>query len=832
MISRSAIRFALRTLARDWRSGELNVLLLAVIVAVAALTAVGFFTSRVSEAVAVQAAEVLAADLRLQASQPLSERYASQATERGLRTANALYLVSVVFYGEKSQLTSLRAVDSHYPLRGAVRIADRPFERAYATRDIPARGEVWADSRLLATLSAPIGDMLSIGAASLRVTRVLDYRPDQGSTFAELAPNVLMNLADIPATQLVQPGSRVTYLMLFAGAREQVAAFKTYLEAAHKPGERLLDIAEASPQIRSSMDRAGRFLNLAGLVSVLLAAVAVAMAARRYAHRHLDNVALMKCLGAGQSFILQISVLELVVLALICAAIGTASGFLGQQGLAWLLKDLIVGELPAPAIHSAYLGLVTAVAVLTGFALPPLLQLRVVPPLRVLRHNVEPPPLTYGVTAGLAVAAILAMLLWLVQDLELVLWVALGTAATLALLLLAGWLLVHSLARLRNAVGVAWRYGLANIARRGRESIVQVVAFGLGLMVLLLLAVVRNDLLEDWRASLPPNAPNHFLINIRPDDRGAVQDFFVAQGTARPQMFPMIRARLTQINGKPTSETKFGSDRGQGFAEREQNLTWAAEPQSDNRIVAGRWWSSRDEGKPLISIATEYQEDLGLKLGDRLTFDVAGETLETTVASVRKVQWDSFQPNFFLVLPPGLLAGAAGTYMTSVYLTQDQRRSLVELVRRFPSVSIFDIDALLKQIRDVGDKASLAVQYVFLFTLVAGITVLLAAIQATRDERRYESAMLRTLGASRRTVLLGVAAEFTALGLLSGVLAALGATIAGYFLATRLFNLQYTFDPWVWTLGIVLGAMLVGISGTLATHSVVNHPPIATLRQG
>ena len=827
----SALRFALRTLARDWKSGELNVLLLAVIVAVAALTAVGFFTNRVSEAVAVQAAQVLAADLRLQSSQPISTEYATVARKQGLRTASALSLVSVIFYGEKSQLTSVRAVDADYPLRGAVRVADHPFERGYTTRDIPARGEIWADSRLLATLDAAVGSRLSIGATSLLVARVLDYRPDQGSTFAELAPNALMNLADVPATQLVQPGSRVTYLALFAGMRAQVTTFKAYLEGARKPGERLLDIAEASPQVRSSMDRAGRFLNLAGLVSVLLAAVAVAMAARRYAHRHVDSVALMKCLGASQRFILTISVLELVTLALICAGIGTLAGYLGQEVLAWLLKDLMVGELPSPSPQSAYLGLVTAVAILTGFALPPLLQLRVVPPLRVLRHNVEPPPLAYGVTSGLAVAAILAMLFWLVQDLELVLWVALGTAATLALLLLAGWLLVRSLNGLRGAVGVAWRYGLANIARRGRESIVQVVAFGLGLMVLLLLAVVRNDLLEDWRASLPATAPNQFLVNIRPDDRTAVQDFFAARGTERPRMFPMIRARLTQINGKATSELKFKTDRGQGFAEREQNLTWAAEPQRDNKIVEGRWWSERDAGKPLVSIATEYQEDLGVKLGDRLTFDIAGETLETTIASIRKVQWDSFQPNFFLVLPPGLLDGAAGTYMTSVYLDPEHKRSLVDLVRRFPSISIFDIDALLKQIRDVGDKASLAVQYVFLFTLAAGITVLLAAIQATRDERRYESAMLRTLGASRRTVLVGVAAEFTALGLLAGVLGALGATVAGYFLATRLFNLQYSLDLWVWTVGIVLGVLLVGISGTLATRSVVNHPPIATLRE-
>ncbi len=826
-----ALRFALVALTRDWKSGELRVLMLALVVAVAALTAVGFFTNRVSQAVAVQAAEVLAADLRLQSSQPIAETYAAEARRRGLSAATAMSLVSVVFYGERSQLTSLRPVSDGYPLRGRVRIADQPFAAARTTDDIPAPGEVWADARLLATLDAPIGASLNIGAATLRVTRVLDYRPDQGATFVELAPNMLMNIADIPATQLVQPGSRVTYLALFAGTANRMAAFKEYLEGARRPGERLLDIAEASPQIRSSMDRAGRFLNLAGLVSVLLAAIAVAMAARRYAQRHLDNVALMKCMGASQDFILAISVVELVLLALIGAAIGTLLGFVAQGGLAWLLQDFIRGELPLPAIGSVYLGLITAVAVLTGFALPPLLQLGDVPPLRVLRRNLDPPPLAYTVTYGLAIGAILLMLLWLIRDVSLVLGVAAGMAGTLAALLGAGWLLVRLLSRLRGGVGVAWRYGLANIARRGRESIVQIVAFGLGLMVLLLLAVVRTDLLEDWRASLPDNIPNHFLINIRPDERQALQEFFVTRAVEQPKLFPMIRARLTFINGRATSELSLESGRAQNFAEREQNLSWASEPQADNKIVAGRWWTERDAGRPLVSVATDFQEELGLRLGDRLTFDVAGETLEAEIANFRDVQWDSFQPNFFLVFPPGLLDQAAGTYMTSVYLDAEQRRSLAELVRRFPSVSIFDLDALLKQVRDVMDKASLAVQYVFLFTLLAGVTVLLAAIQATRDERRYESAMLRTLGATRRVVLQGVAAEFVALGVLSGVLGALGATVAGYFLATRLFNLEYSLDLWVWSVGLVFGVLVVGVSGTLATRSVVNHPPVTTLRQ-
>jgi putative ABC transport system permease protein len=826
-----ALRFALLALARDWKSGELGVLMLALVVAVSALTAVGFFTNRVSQAVAAQAAEVLAADLRLRSSEPIAEIYATEAQRRGVRTANAMALVSVVFYGERSQLTSLRPVSDGYPLRGQVRIADQPFAPARGTDDIPAPGEVWADSRLLGILEAPVGASLNIGAAMLKVTRVLDYRPDQGATFIDLAPSLLMNLADIPATQLVQPGSRVTYLALFAGDPRRIAEFKDYLEEQRKPGERLSDIAEASPQIQDSMDRAGRFLSLSGLVSVLLAAIAVAMAARRYAQRHLDNVALMKCMGASQRFILSISMTELVVLALVGASLGTATGYVAQEGLAWLLKDLIRGELPRPAIESTYLGLVTATAVLTGFALPPLLQLGKVPPLRVLRRNVEPPPLAYTITYGLAIGTILLMLAWIVRDRDLVLGVIVGMSATLVALLGAGWLLVNVLARFRGGVGVAWRYGLANIARRGRESVVQVVAFGLGLMVLLLLAVVRTDLLEDWRASLPDNVPNHFLINIPPDERQAVREFFSSRGVKAPKLFPMIRARLISINGRATSDMSFASGRAQNFAEREQNLSWASEPQADNKIVAGRWWDESEFGRALVSIASDFQEELGLELGDRLTFDIAGEILEVEVANVREVQWDSFQPNFFLVLPPGLLDQAVGTYMTSVYLEAGQRRSLVDLVRRFPSVSVFDIDAMLRQVREVMDKANLAVQYVFLFTLLAGITVLLAAIQATRDERRYESAMLRTLGATRRTVLQGVAAEFVALGLLSGFLGALGASVVGYFLATRLFDLEYSIDWWVWIIGLVFGVLVVGLSGTLATRSVINHPPVATLRQ-
>ena len=824
------LRFALRNLWRDLKSGELSVLLLALCVAVLSLTAVGFFTSRIAQGVRAQAAEVLAADLRLESPQPIPPGYFAQSRKLGLESAQILAFPTAIFNGDLSQLAALNAVTANYPLRGRVRIADAPFGAAHATDRTPAAGEAWADARIIAQLKIPLGGQLRIGAASFRVTQVLDYRPDQGTGFVNLAPAVLIGYSDIGATQLIQPGSRVTYAALFAGSAPAVAEFREYLLAAKAPGERLREVDESSRQLNSAVDRASRFLNLASLASVLLAAVAVAMGARRYASRHIDTVALMKCMGASQRFVLAISIVELTLLALAAVAAGAALGYVAQWGLAWLLKGLIRSALPAASLAPLAVALVTVIAMLIGFALPPLLQLKNTPPARVLRRTATAPPLRFGLAYVSALAALFAILWSLVRDTELVASVLAGVLGVGLVLTLAGWGLVRLTGRLRGGVGVAWRYGLANVSRRGGGSVVQIVAFGLGLMVLLLLAVVRGDLLADWRRSLPNDVPNNFLVNIRPEERQPLTDFLESHGLGEPQMYPMVRARITAINGTPSESLKLAADRARGFLEREQNLTWAARLMEDNQLVAGRWWSAADYGKPLVSISSEYQEALGLKLGDSLRFDIAGESLSVRVASIRKVRWDSFRPNFFLVFPPGLLDGAAGTYMTSVYLTPAQRPELVDLVRQFPTVSVFDVDAILRQIREIIDRASLAVQYVFLFTLAAGIVVLLAAVQSTRDERRYESAMLRTLGASRATVLQGVAAEFSALGFLSGTLAACGASGVGWIMARRLFSLQFEFDPWVWVVGLVCGTLLVGVSGTLATRRVVNTPPIVTLR--
>ncbi len=826
------LRYAFVAFARDARSGELAVLFGALVVAVAALTAVGFFTSRISEAIRLQAAEVLAADLRLESGRAPADAYVAEARARGLAVARLTSFPSVVYAGPTSQLATVLAADGAYPLRGALRIADVPYGPGRPAIGSPRPGEAWADSRLLARLAVPVGGTLQVGALALRVTAVLDYRPDQGSGLADLAPTVLIAAADLAPSRLLGPGSRATWIVLFAGPADAVAAFEAWLRPRKSAAERLVDAGESSEQMKSATERSGRFLNLAALVTVMLAAVAVAMAARRYASRRLDLVALLKSLGASQGFVLGVTAIELALVALAGAAVGTLLGFGAETGLAWLVRSLLKGVLPAPSLTPAWLGLGTAIIMLAGFALPPLLELRRVPPARVLRHDLAPPPLRYGAPYVAAALALALLLYALVRDPRLVGYAVGGLAVSALVLGVAGLGLVRATGALRGGAGLAWRYGLANVARRGRESVVQVVAFGLSLTVLLLLAIVRNDLLDEWQRSLPAGAPNHFLINIPPAEADSLRAYLVQHGVAEPVLSPWVRARLVSVNGQPMQARMPKSDRGRAFAEREQNLSWSATLPPDNRVVDGAWWTSPDAAHPQVSVATEFQEELGLKVGDQLGFDVAGESVVATIANVRKVRWDGFRPNFFLLFAPGVLDASTGTYMTSVHLDAAQRPALAGLVREHPSVTVVDVESLLAEVRSIMDRAAVAVEYVFGFTLVAGLAVLFAAIQSTRDERRYESAILRTLGASRRTVLYGVAAEFTALGLLSGVLAASAASAIGWLVATRLFGLHYSFDPVVWLGGMCGGALLVGVAGTLATRSVVETSPALSLREG
>jgi len=833
MAATTSIRFAVRSLWRDLGAGELSVLLIAMIVAVTSMTAVGFFTDRVGRAVQVQAAETLAADLVVRSPAALDPQYLQRGASAGLQTATAFGFPTVALTGENGRsLSVVNAVSDAYPLRGKVRVAEQLFGDSYIAEGVPERGTVWAEPGLMARLGIEVGATIRLGAAEFKVTRVLEFRPDQSLGFLSLAPALLAHVDDVPSMEVVRTGSRVTYRQLFAGEPAAIEKFQAELQPLLGDEEQLSTADDANEQVSAAIDRAQRFLTLASLVTVILAAVATAMASRRYALRHLDTVALLKSLGATQGFVQRSTMLQLILVVFATALIGTLLGYVAQQLLATLLSSLTPFVLPEASLRASLLGLVTAATIAIGFALPHLLQLRTTPPLRVLRRNASPPPLKSGFVYSIAILALLAMVWSIVQDLSLLVWVSAGMAGMALAALLAGWLLVRGFTRFRGAGGIAWRYGLANIARRGRESVVQVVAFGLGLMVLLLLTLVRNDILDDWARTLPDDAPNYFLFNVEPNDWPGVSQILADGLGSEPDFLPLIRGRLSSVNGVPISDYQFPSPQGRSYVRREANLTWAAELPESNRITGGDWWPEGYSGALQLSLEQEFAANIGVEIGDELGFTVGGEEVIAPVTSLRFVEWDSLSPNFFLVFSPGDVEYLPQTYLSSIFVPDDERAVLKELLRQYPGVTLLDLEVTLAQIRDIIEKATVAVQYVFLFTLLAGVVVLLAAIQVTRDERCFESAILHTLGARRRQILQGVAAEFFALGALAGFLAAMGATIIGYALARFVFDLAYTIDPTLWLVGLFAGAVLVGVTGTLATRRAVYEPPVSVLRNG
>ncbi len=827
----NTLALSFRALRRDWASGELRVLAIALVIAVASVSSVGFFTDRIKISMERNAAELLAADLVARSHRPFADALQAEAGVRGLATAQTWSFRSVVLSGDGSQLAEVKAVTESYPLRGQLETAETLFGVEVAAGGVPTPGHVWLEPRLAQILGVGPGDPVTVGVAELPVERLLTFEPDRGGEMFNIAPRLMMNLADVEATGLVQPGSHVHYRLLTAGDPDSVASYRDWLLGQLDSDESIQGLQDARPEMRTALQRAEQFLGLAALVSVVLAGVAIALAARRFAMRHWDGVAVMRCLGATQATVLRLYLVEMLVMALAAGLVGVVIGFLAQDLLARLVGSLVVDALPWPSAAPLWPALAVGFVALLGFGLPPILRLREVAPIRVLRRDVSG---WQGRPVGLylaALAAIAGLMLWQAGDARLALWVMGGTLATLLALGGSAWALVQGMGRLRGRAGVAWRFGLANISRRGLGSVAQVVALGLGIMVLLMLTLVRTDLLQSWQSKLPDDAPNYFLINIQQSQVGELEAFLRERGIRNVGLYPMVRGRLTHINDQPVVPSSYTNPRAERLASREFNLSWASRPQADNRIVEGRWWDEQaTDIAPEISIEEGIAETLGIRLGDRLRYNLAGTVVDAPVTSLRTVQWDSFRPNFFVVFPPGVLEPFPSNWITSFHLKGDRHAVLSELVRDFPTVTVLDVDALITKVREIMERVVLAVEYVFAFTLLAGVVVLYAAVQATRDERMRESALLRTLGAPRRTVLRSLVAEFAALGALAGVLAALAASLMGVALGQFVFGFGYALDPLLWLLGALAGVLGVVGAGLAATRGVLDQPPMQVLR--
>lgn len=819
----NAWRYAWRRYARGWRSGELLILSVALTVGVGTSSAVGLFTDRVRAALAAQSGETMGADLIVSARDALPDSLAEQARANGLATVPVYALPSVVFHGQDSRLASVKAVSTGYPPRGELRISDQPFGDERVADGIPAPGEAWVDARLWTDLGLSPGAPLKLGDLELKIGAVIAYEPDRGGSFGDLAPRLLINAADLPATQLMSAFSRVSYELMLAGPTAALEALDIPENA------RAVTPQDASPAVRNALDTAQRFLDLAALSALLLAGAAVAICARSYGMRLRDEVALLKCLGARGNYVVTALAGSLLFAGLLAGLVGAAIGGLAQFVIARLIGSLLDTDLPAPRLWPLLSAQLVGLLMLLGFGLPPVLDARRVTPVRVFQRFDAGNSGSRLVPLA-AIGAIAALLWWQTRDVKLAAYVLGGGAIAIAVLAGLALLLVRLLTPLRGRVGAAWRFGLGNVSRRRAATVAQVVALGLSLLALLLVSVSRTDLLETWRARLPDGTPNQFLINVLPDQVAPMTAFFAQRGYGELKLWPMVRGRLVGLNGEAVNPESFDDPETRRWINREFNLSWTDTLGADNTITDGQWWGESGRGQPWLSADDYAVERLGLKLGDTLTLAIADREITLTVKNLRTVEWDSFQPNFFLLVPPAVLDPADANFLTSFYLPPDERALLRALVDRFPNVTVLDIDSVMREVRSIMDRITRAVEFIFIFTLVAGLTVLLAAIEGTRDERRREIGLLRALGASRSVVRQGVLTEYAVLGLLAGSVAAIGAQGLSWALAEFVFGIDYGPRPLLWLIGAGAGTVIVTSLGWFALRRTLNTPPSTVLR--
>ncbi len=865
-------RLSLNLLRRDWRAGEWRVLLLALVLAVGSLATVGLFADRVRLALQQEATSLIGADLRIVSARPLPPAYREMAEARGLRTVESRAFLSMVAHREQTLLSEIQAVGAGYPLRGRIEIdngavvgrvspsgrnptsivstngdvglrdeaANPTYESPQAgegSSSIPARGTVWVDGRLLRRLELRIGDEVGIGTRRFTVAARITRDIDRAVGFYSFAPRVLMNGDDLAATGLLQEGSRIVYRLMVAGEARQVEALHGELMPTLANGEKLEDVRDARPEIRTALERAEHFLGLAALTAAILAGAAMALAARRFVLRHLDTCAMLRCLGAQQGQVLRLFLYQFLMLGVVAVLLGCALGYVTQALLVGFIESMRDTELPQPSVLPALKSAASGFALLLGFAFLPLLQLRRVSPLRVLRRELGAPQANALLAYGLAVLVLAGLFLWHSGSAKLGFTMLGGLLAGLLCFGLLAWLLLHGLARYSSRFHAQLRHALNNLARHGRDSALQVVALGLGGMALLLLTLVRGDLLQSWQGKLPPETPNRFIVNIQPDQRQAVQDFFARQSLPQPQMLPMVRGRLVAINAAPINGDSYADPRARELVEREFNLSWAEQMPEWNELVSGSWWSpSPDKGRvgeglAQLSVEEGIADRLGIRLGDELTYDVGATPFTARVTNLRKVQWDSMRVNFFVIATPELLSGYPASYLASFYLPPDQVRAGDQLAREFPNLLVIDTGAMIEQVRGIMEQIAQTAGVIFLFTLLSGLAVLYAALLATQDERINEAAILRTLGADSRYLRRLHLSEFAALGLLSGLLAAAGAVLLGWVLARFVLEIPYQASVIIWPVGGLGGMLVVMLAGWLGTRRLATLPPLAILRE-
>ncbi len=822
------LKLAARLAWRDWRGGELQLLLAALLLAITSLTSISLFTARVQQAMVAEGATLLAADLRLRGSAEIDPSWQELAQRKGLQQAQTHTFQGMLFSDTGMQLASVKAVTDLYPLKGQLTVSQEAFGVATATSQGPKPGELWLDSRLLASLNVAVGDHVDLGETTLKLTQVLITEPDQAGGFAGFAPRAIMHLDNLAATQAVQTGSRIRRNWLLAGDAQQLSALRQDVTPLLTNAQSWQTPDDANNSMADTLERAEQFLLLAGSLAVILSGIALVLSARRYSLRQAKHVSLLKCLGLkpAQLRLLYLSQMLLLALAALLFSLPLAWGL--HAGLLTLLADYIQVTGPMP-VQPFVLGGLTGLLCLLTFVMPPMLSLAKVAPAQALRQSMarNKQPMHHWL---IGFVAMLGLVYWHSQS-----WlITLGLIAALAVLGTLLWLISGAMlwlaARNRHRFGQAGKLGIANLQRRRRQNSTQIMIFAMALMLLFSLLGVRNFLLDNWQERLAKDTPNVFMLNIFGEQRDALNNFVIDEGISPDGLFfyPMTRGRL--VDPDPKELMRQQGDGPGPRLDQERNLTWSSELQAGNKLVAGQWWQPGHKDLQ-VSIEQEWAEDYDWQLGDTLTYNVAGIAHKATITSIREVDWGSLKPNFFLVFSQPLTDPYSSTYLASMFVAADKRPQLSELLRTYPTISMIDVDQIVKQVQKVVAQLTLAVESILLLILLAGVLVLIASVQASRDERMHESAVLRTLGASRSLIQKLLLVEYVTMGTIAGVLAGAGAETLLAVLQTQLFELPMQWHWELWLLAPISGALLIGVTGWWFNRRVTQAPPLRTLRQ-
>jgi putative ABC transport system permease protein len=808
-------------LKREWYAGEIRLLFAAMLIAISCMASVNLFSDRIEKAMLDQASDLLGGDIALTSPTPVPEAWLQYAKKLNLQASRSLIFFSMLSVGDKLQLANIKAVEKPYPLRGQLKIADQPFEEGAVTEDIPSPGTLWMQSNLFPLLDIKINEStrsLTLGQIELKPTHVLSYQPDPPGSLFSFSPYAMMNLKDVARSGVVQPGSRVQYTTLFSGDKKSIEEYTAWLTPKLAPGQEVIGSNASRRSVENTLERVQHYLSLGSLMTLILSGVALVITLKRFTRRHYDRVALMRCYGASAREVLLIYFWILMAVGLLGIFFGCVIGYFAQNLLEKILTTFVQFPLPSPSWFGVWFSALTGCLVLLAFGLPPLWQLTRVTPLKVLRRDLVPIPLSSFWLYLSAFILIAGLMLWYTKNFSLVVIILCGCIAACLLFLLGGWGLIYLTGHLRNKVGVSWRYGLANLHRHKQSSLLQIMAFGFTLMVLLLLFIVKNDLISAWQNELPKNAPNYFVINISPEQVPAVEKkISESTGIRTEEIFPMIRGRLFLLNGKEILNVLNEDQRNDEIFQREINLSYTDALPHNNKLLQGAWFSPSQKG---ISVEKGLSERLGLKIGDTLGFRLGAQTIEGKIINIREVDWGSLQPNFYVLFPPGVLENFPRTYITSIYLPAEASPMIAQLIAQFPNITVINVTEILAQVQNLLTQASSGVEYLLFFAFLAGFVVLYACVYASLDERLYEAKILRALGATSSQLMRGLMAEFLTLGALAGLLAGIVANIVGIALGYKVFGLALSFNIALVAIGCLLGAMMIAAIGFVATRRV------------